>query len=178
MFARMRCSVGSIASIAVLLSVSLTAQAQNQSHSVVRWNVKHDVSAPLSEMIKNAPKASTLALSKHEAEPVRRIPLPPGMSGAAAVQDLRFIYNATRRSFVAGKQWHDSRPFGFRGIQFKGSLASMAAICAIISRRNFWSSRAEIVSWRCTMASAASSRGSPQLSTARRKSSLRIGLAR
>jgi phosphatidylethanolamine-binding protein (PEBP) family uncharacterized protein len=37
-------------------------------------------------MIKSAPKAS--ALVKREAEPVRRIPLPPGLAGAAIAQDL------------------------------------------------------------------------------------------
>ena len=80
--------MGSIVALSMLLGVSTAAQAQNQAHSVVRWNVKHDVSAALSEMIKNAPKLSAAAISKHEAEPVRRIPLPPGMSGAAAVQDM------------------------------------------------------------------------------------------
>ena len=86
MFAQTRLSIGSIVSFTLLLGA--TAAAQNQSTPVMRWNVKHDVSAPLSEMIKNAPKATATVLSKHEAEPVRRIPLPPGMSGSAAVQDL------------------------------------------------------------------------------------------
>jgi hypothetical protein len=76
----------SIAAVTLLAGSAVPASAQNL-HPVLRWNVKHDVSAPLSEMIKNAPKASAAALLKHEAEPVRRIPLPPGMANAPAVQD-------------------------------------------------------------------------------------------
>ena len=89
MFALNRRFMGSIAALSMLSSVASVAQTQTPAHSVVRWNVHHDVSAPLSEMIKNAPKLSAAALAKHEAEPLRRIPLPPGMTtGAAAVQDL------------------------------------------------------------------------------------------
>src|SRR5450432_1237974 len=47
-----------------------------QSRMTVRRDVHRDVSAPLSEMILHAPPPS---LAKHEAEPVRRIPLPPGL---------------------------------------------------------------------------------------------------
>jgi hypothetical protein len=43
----------------------------------VRYDTHRDLSAPLSEMIKNAPPPS---LVKHEAEPLKRIPLPPGMT--------------------------------------------------------------------------------------------------
>jgi hypothetical protein len=43
----------------------------------VRRDVHRDVSAPLTEMILHAPPPS---LVKHEAEPVRRIPLPPGLT--------------------------------------------------------------------------------------------------
>ncbi len=43
----------------------------------VRYDTHRDLSAPLSEMIKTAPRPS---LVKHEAEPLRRIPLPPGMT--------------------------------------------------------------------------------------------------
>ncbi len=81
MFTPGRLSIGTL--VAVTLLFGATSSAQNQSHPVLRWNVKHDVSAPLSQMIQQAPKR---AIVKHEAEPVRRIPLPPGMS-AAAVQD-------------------------------------------------------------------------------------------
>jgi hypothetical protein len=48
-----------------------------QSRMTVRRNVHRDVSAPLREMILHAPPPS---LEKHEAEPVRRIPLPPGLA--------------------------------------------------------------------------------------------------
>ncbi len=88
MYVRTRLSMGSVVALSTLLGVLSTAQAQTQPHSILRWNVKHDVSEPLSEMIKNAPKASLAAAAKHEAEPVRRIPLPPGMAGAPVVQDL------------------------------------------------------------------------------------------
>ena len=48
-----------------------------QSRMTVRRDVHRDVSAPLREMILHAPAPS---LQKHEAEPVRRIPLPPGLT--------------------------------------------------------------------------------------------------
>jgi hypothetical protein len=40
-------------------------------------DVHHDVSPPLRDLIRTAPPPS---LERHEAEPVRRIPLPPGLS--------------------------------------------------------------------------------------------------
>jgi hypothetical protein len=85
MLVRTRFSMGVIVSFALLLSGAVTAAAQN--HPITRWNVKHDVSAPLSEMIKNAPKVT--AHRKHEAEPLRRIPLPPGLGGAAVEDTVR-----------------------------------------------------------------------------------------
>jgi hypothetical protein len=51
-----------------------------QSHMTVRREVHRDVSQPLSEMIRNTPPPS---LQRHEAEPVRLIPLPPGLSTLA-----------------------------------------------------------------------------------------------
>jgi hypothetical protein len=48
-----------------------------QSRMTVRRDVHRDVSAPLREMILHAPPPS---LEKHEAQPVRRIPLPPGLT--------------------------------------------------------------------------------------------------
>ncbi|MBZ5657018.1 MAG: hypothetical protein LAO56_17265 [Acidobacteriia bacterium] len=51
-----------------------------QSRMTVRGQVHHDVSAPLRDLIQAAPQAP---LTKHEAEPVRRIPLPPGLSPLA-----------------------------------------------------------------------------------------------
>ena len=48
-----------------------------QSTMTVRHQMHHDVSAPLIELMKNAPPPS---LTKHEAEPLRRIPLPPGLT--------------------------------------------------------------------------------------------------
>jgi len=48
-----------------------------QSRMTVRRDVHRDVSPPLREMILHAPPPS---LEKHEAEPVRRIPLPPGLT--------------------------------------------------------------------------------------------------
>ena len=48
-----------------------------QSTMTVRHQMHHDVSAPLLELMKNAPPPS---LTKHEAEPLRRIPLPPGLT--------------------------------------------------------------------------------------------------
>jgi hypothetical protein len=48
-----------------------------QSRMTVRRDIHRDVSAPLSEMILHAPPPS---LVRHEAQPVRRIPLPPGLA--------------------------------------------------------------------------------------------------
>jgi methionine-rich copper-binding protein CopC len=48
-----------------------------QSTMTVRRDVHRDVSPPLSEMIRNAPPTSLIV---HEAEPLKRIPLPPGLS--------------------------------------------------------------------------------------------------
>jgi hypothetical protein len=48
-----------------------------QSRMTVRHDVHHDVSPPLREMIRYAPPP---LLEKREAEPLKRIPLPPGLS--------------------------------------------------------------------------------------------------
>src|SRR3981081_1785619 len=68
-----------IGSAAVLACFALSSciAASAQSRMTVRRKVHHDVSAPLREMILHAPPPS---LEKHEAEPVRRIPLPPGLT--------------------------------------------------------------------------------------------------
>ena len=59
------------------LSTSLAAQVVQQGPTTVRQEVHHDVSPPLRDLIRNAPPPS---LQRREAEPVRRIPLPPGLS--------------------------------------------------------------------------------------------------
>jgi hypothetical protein len=50
----------------------------------IRREVQRDVSPPLREMIKLMPPPS---LVRHEAEPARRIPLPPGLGGQGQVED-------------------------------------------------------------------------------------------
>jgi hypothetical protein len=61
----------------IAAAAPLRAQvAQQQGPTTVRGNVQHDVSPPLRDMIKNAPPPS---LEIHEAEPVRRLPPPPGL---------------------------------------------------------------------------------------------------
>lgn len=62
--------------LAGLLSV-LCLSGFAQSRMTVRREVQRDVSPPLREMIKLMPPRS---LARREAEPVRRIPLPPGLS--------------------------------------------------------------------------------------------------
>lgn len=63
---------------ALLSCFSLSALAQSTTTGMtVRHDVHHDVSAPLRDLIKSAPAPS---LQRHEAEPVGRIPLPPGLS--------------------------------------------------------------------------------------------------
>jgi hypothetical protein len=63
-----------------------------QSLMTVRHAVHQDESAPLRELIKQAPPAR---LAKREAEPVRRIPLPPGLTPVAEDSVLQ-------RTVVAG----------------------------------------------------------------------------
>jgi len=58
-------------------NAAVLAQSVQQGPTTMRSEVHHDVSLPLGEMIKNAPRAS---LQLREAEPVRRIPLPAGMA--------------------------------------------------------------------------------------------------
>jgi hypothetical protein len=59
------------------LSLSCCLSGFAQSRMTVRREVHRDVSPPLREMIKVTPRPSRV---KQEAEPVRRIPLPPGLS--------------------------------------------------------------------------------------------------
>ena len=62
----------------LLLCFSLSALAQSTTTGMtVRHDVHHDVSAPLRDLIQSAPAPS---LVQREAEPVGRIPLPPGLS--------------------------------------------------------------------------------------------------
>ena len=61
--------------VSLFLTVSLPLFAQS-GPTTVRRDVHHDVSQPLSEMIKHAPPPS---LERRAVEPMKRIPLPPGM---------------------------------------------------------------------------------------------------
>ncbi|HME31117.1 MAG TPA: hypothetical protein VKG65_00045, partial [Terriglobales bacterium] len=58
------------------LATSLPSQVVQQGPTTVRFEVHHDASLPLRELIRNAPPPS---LERHEAEPVRSIPLPLGL---------------------------------------------------------------------------------------------------
>jgi hypothetical protein len=60
--------------ISLLLTVSLFGQS---GPTTVRRDVHHDVSPPLSEMIKHAPPPS---LERRPVEPMKQIPLPPGLA--------------------------------------------------------------------------------------------------
>src|SRR5712671_27326 len=66
----------------LLLSCCLFGFAQ--SRMTVRREVHRDISPPLREMIKLMPPPS---LARHEAEPVRRIPLPPCLDAQGEVED-------------------------------------------------------------------------------------------
>ena len=59
------------------LVVAVTGQETQRGPTTVRSEVRHDVSPPLGDMIRNAPRVS---LQQREAQPVRRIPLPAGMA--------------------------------------------------------------------------------------------------
>ena len=67
--------------VLAMLSLALPLFAQS-GPTTIRHDVHHDVSLPLSEMIKHAPPAS---LARRRVEPLKRIPLPPEL--AAAQQD-------------------------------------------------------------------------------------------
>ena len=60
----------------IATATPVLGQVAQQGPTTIRENVYHDVSPPLREMIKNAPPPS---LEMHEAEPVRRLPPPPGL---------------------------------------------------------------------------------------------------
>ena len=62
--------------LAVMLSLTVSLFAQS-GPTTVRRDVHHDVSAPLSEMIKHAPPPS---LERRPVEPMKLIPLPPGLA--------------------------------------------------------------------------------------------------
>lgn len=66
----------------LVLSCCLSLSAQ--SRMTVRREVQRDVSPPLREMIKLMPPPS---LVRHEAEPARRIPLPPGLETQTPAED-------------------------------------------------------------------------------------------
>jgi uncharacterized membrane protein len=63
-----------LAVMLLLFAVSLFAQS---GPTTVRRDAHHDVSPPLSEMIKHAPRTS---LVPRPVEPLKRIPLPPGLT--------------------------------------------------------------------------------------------------
>jgi len=64
--------------VLAMLCLALPLFAQS-GPTTIRHDVHHDVSLPLSEMIKHAPPAS---LARRRVEPMRRIPLPPGLEAA------------------------------------------------------------------------------------------------
>src|SRR5271166_2843563 len=59
-----------------MLAFGQTGSQPVEGPTTVRTDVHHDVSPPLRDLIKNAPPPS---LAMEEAEPVGRIPLPPGL---------------------------------------------------------------------------------------------------
>jgi hypothetical protein len=62
--------------LVLVLTLTLSAQVP-QGPTTIRQSVHHDVSLPLTEMVKNAPAP---VLARREVEPMKRIPLPPGLS--------------------------------------------------------------------------------------------------
>ena len=73
--------------VALLFALSAAGQVADAPNTtdavtVVRQDAHHDVSLPLRDLIKAAPvpDAATLANQPREAEPVRNIPLPPGLN--------------------------------------------------------------------------------------------------
>jgi len=74
MFERMRASK---VLVLVALSAFFTLPLLAQSRMTVRREERHDISPPLRDLIARVPRQ---ALTRHEAEPARRIPLPAGLS--------------------------------------------------------------------------------------------------
>jgi len=65
--------------VACIPMPAATLAAQNVTGpTTVRSDIHRDVSLPLRDLIRNAPPP-TIGLAPHEAQPVRRIPLPPGL---------------------------------------------------------------------------------------------------
>ena len=62
--------------VGLALAPLVAAQTVQHGPTTVRSDVHHDVSPPLRDLIRNAPPPS---LERREAEPVLRIPLPPGL---------------------------------------------------------------------------------------------------
>jgi hypothetical protein len=82
-------SFASVQYVCVLLALifyfSITSAAQvTQGPTTVRAEIAHDVSPPLSVMMKNAPKPPK---GEKEAEEWKRIPLPPGLAQQQLTQD-------------------------------------------------------------------------------------------
>ncbi len=69
------------AAVVACLILCSSLPALTQSLMTVRKQVHHDVSAPLRDLIKAAPAPQFVV--RHEAEPVRRIPLPAGLAPLA-----------------------------------------------------------------------------------------------
>jgi hypothetical protein len=69
--------------LAFCVPITLLGQVM-QGPTTVRNNIAHDVSAPLSVMIQNAPK---LKQSPKEAEPWKRLPFPPGLAQQQLSED-------------------------------------------------------------------------------------------
>src|ERR1035441_5047277 len=64
--------------LAISLAITTTLSAQvMQGPTTIRQNVQHDISLPLSVMVRNAPPPD---LTLREVEPMKRIPLPLGLS--------------------------------------------------------------------------------------------------
>src|SRR6266851_5004697 len=63
--------------VSLLIPAALAQSGAASGPTTIRRDVHHDVSPPLREMIKYAPPPS---LVRKEVEPLKRIPLPPGLS--------------------------------------------------------------------------------------------------
>jgi hypothetical protein len=63
--------------VPLLIPAALAQSGASSGPTTIRRDVHHDVSPPLREMIKYAPPPS---LERREVEPLKRIPLPPGLA--------------------------------------------------------------------------------------------------
>src|SRR5271167_1854998 len=106
-----------LAVCALLLVASGPLFAQSmQAPTTIRQNVHHDLSLPLRELVKNAPPPDT---TLHEVEPMKLVPLPPGLTALTEDPVRQFQAPITSASPTTGLSFEGigQGQYGF-GVQY------------------------------------------------------------